>query len=298
MPLPAFIHDLDAFMEPQDACSAACRRPREFSRNRFVYTVISARSRGLSIGVNLNPDAQCNFNCVYCEVDRRKPAEARALNVSVMIGELRQALALVCSGQIRSHPRFAHLPPDLTELRQVTLSGDGEPTLCPQFAEAVRAIVQLRALQDFPDFKLALLTNATGLDLKQVEQGLELFGPGDEIWAKLDAGSPDYFERVNLPDCSLAKVMGNILQVARNRPVVIQSLFPRLDGEGPSAEEIERYVGRLQELRAGGAMISLVQIYSATRPMTNPRCGHLPLKSLYRIARLVKQQTGLKAEVF
>ena len=42
----------------------------------FVYPVISRRSQGLSIGVNLNPDKRCNFDCVYCEVDRRTPGRA------------------------------------------------------------------------------------------------------------------------------------------------------------------------------------------------------------------------------
>jgi hypothetical protein len=45
-------------------------------------------------------------------------------------------------------------------------------------------------------------------------------------------------------------------------------------------------------------MISLVQIYSATRPAAHPDCGHIPLQSLARICRRVKAETGLKAEVF
>ena len=44
--------------------------PRNFLDNRFVYTVVSARARGLSIGINMNPDRFCNFDCVYCEVNR------------------------------------------------------------------------------------------------------------------------------------------------------------------------------------------------------------------------------------
>lgn len=40
----------------------------------YVYPVISRRSGGLSVGINLNPDKVCNFDCVYCEVDRKTPA--------------------------------------------------------------------------------------------------------------------------------------------------------------------------------------------------------------------------------
>ena len=44
---------------------------RLFEHNRFVYPVLSRRSGGISIGVNLNPDKICNFDCIYCQVDRR-----------------------------------------------------------------------------------------------------------------------------------------------------------------------------------------------------------------------------------
>ena len=63
-------------------------------------------------------------------------------------------------------------------------------------------------------------------------------------------------------------------------------------------EEIEEYIRRLVELKEQGANISLVQIYSADRPAARDGCGHLPLKTLSQIARRVKQEAGLNAEVF
>jgi sulfatase maturation enzyme AslB (radical SAM superfamily) len=61
--------------------------PRDFLDNRFVYAVVSARARGLSVGVNLNPDKNCNFNCVYCEVHRNGELRDQ-LDVEVMAAEL------------------------------------------------------------------------------------------------------------------------------------------------------------------------------------------------------------------
>ena len=58
------------------------------------------------------------------------------------------------------------------------------------------------------------------------------------------------------------------------------------------------YVERLKELKAGGAQIPIVQIYSASRPTLNPRFGHLSLRALSRIARRVRDETGLTAEIF
>jgi len=273
--------------------------PREFFGNRFVYTVISPRARGLSIGINMNPDRLCNFDCVYCEVERSSPPTETSLDVEVMAMELRSTLDRVYSGAIRSSPRYANLPGELLQLRHVALSGEGEPTLCPNFAEAMQEIVHVRAEAGHPFFKIILITNATGLDAELVRRSLKMLTSQDEVWAKMDVGSQGYMDRVNRPNqVALAKVMGNILLLGRERPVVIQSLFPLIAGQEPDEAEITQFVNRLQELKAAGALIPLVQIYSATRPMANTACGHLPLKRLFAIARQVRRETGLNVEVF
>jgi wyosine [tRNA(Phe)-imidazoG37] synthetase (radical SAM superfamily) len=272
--------------------------PRDFLDNQFVYTVISPRARGLSVGVNMNPDKFCNFDCAYCEVDRRQPGRASKLDVPVMVTELERTLERVQSGRMRERPNYQKLPPELLQLRHVALSGDGEPTLCSNFVAALEAVIHLRARSRGRFFKLVLITNASGLDQPAVEEGLRLFTPHDEVWAKLEAGTQSCMDRVNKPSCSLEKILANILRLAQQRPVIIQSLFPALSGKEPSGSEIEAYVQRLKELKEAGAQIPLVQIYSATRPPAQPECGHLPLRTLSIIARRVREAAGLKAEVF
>jgi wyosine [tRNA(Phe)-imidazoG37] synthetase (radical SAM superfamily) len=272
--------------------------PREFLGNRFVYAVVSSRADGLSIGINMNPDKRCNFNCEYCEVDRVQPAREKVLDVDVMAVELQRMLLLADADKLKNFPPYGHTPAGLLQLRHVAMSGDGEPTLCPNFLDAVRAVVCVRATGRLPFFKIVLITNAAGLDLRDVQDGLKLFTPRDEIWAKLDAGTQDYMEHVNHPDCPLEKIAGNILFTARLRPVIIQSLFPLINRREPSAEEIEQYAQRLRDLKNAGAQIPLVQIYSATRPAAHPGCGHLPLKTLAYIARRVREVSGLPADVF
>jgi wyosine [tRNA(Phe)-imidazoG37] synthetase (radical SAM superfamily) len=215
-----------------------------------------------------------------------------------MAEELKQTLALVLSGRLRERPWYRSLPDELLQLRHVALSGDGEPTLSPKFAEALQAVVHVRALGGFPFFKLVLLTNATGLDLPHVQEGLKYFTRSDEVWAKLDAGTQAYMNKVNRAEVPLEKVLSNIATLGRHRPVVIQSLFPAINGEEPPLEEIEQYANRLSELKGAGAEIPLVQIYSATRPTPSSEFGHLPLKALSRIAQTVRHATGLRAEVF
>lgn len=281
-----------------DPVGRTSRYPREFLHHRFTYVVISPRARGLSVGVNMNPDKKCQFNCIYCEVDRMEMSEAQPLDVSAMAAELKTTLDYVSSGRLRELHAYRKVPDELLRLRHVALSGDGEPTLAPQFAEALQAVLHVRALGGLPFFKLVLITNAVGLDLPPVLRGISHLTKDDEIWAKLDGGTAAYLNRVNGVEVPLEKILSNILTVGRQRPVVIQSLFPSISGQEPSAGEIEQYARRLLELKRGGAQISMVQIYSATRPNLHPECGHLPLRVLSNIVATVRQVTGLKAEVF
>jgi wyosine [tRNA(Phe)-imidazoG37] synthetase (radical SAM superfamily) len=272
--------------------------PQDFLTNRFVYVMVSARARGLSVGVNMCPDKLCNFDCVYCEVNRRLPAAENRLDVEVMAGELEKTLHYVQSPRLHEHPVFGSVPRDLLHLRHVALSGHGEPTLCPNFVEAVQAVVHVRALGRVPFFKLVLVTNGSGLDSASVQAGLKYFSHNDEIWIKLDAGTQAYMDLINRPKVLLEKNLAVIQLIGRQRPVVIQSLFTAYKEAEPEPEEIEQFAQRLRELKGNGANISQVQIYSATRPFHNPDCRHLPLKSLSRIAQVVRCATGLPVEVF
>ena len=88
---------------PQAAAIAAARplkgavsaygRPLEFFGNRFVYAVISQRAHGLSIGINMNPDKACNFDCAYCEVNRDLPSRDSSVDLQTLVSELETLLS-------------------------------------------------------------------------------------------------------------------------------------------------------------------------------------------------------------
>jgi wyosine [tRNA(Phe)-imidazoG37] synthetase (radical SAM superfamily) len=251
--------------------------------------------------VNLNPDQYCNFDCCYCEVDRRhlpRLGGPRQVNAHAVAQELSGALAMVDAGTLFKHAYFAALPPEMLRLAHVAISGDGEPTLCPNFADAVEGVVHLRAAGLASYFKLVLITNASALDQPGVKAGLRLFTRSDEIWAKLDAGTAEGAELINRPSVPWTRVVQNILELGRQRPVVIQSMFVEVDGRLPDRRELCEYARQLNLLKEGGAQISLVQVYSATRPPHTRRCRHLSLRVLSEIANLVHQITGLRVEVF
>src|SRR5260221_10499059 len=89
---------------------------RSFAANRFVYPVVSRRSGGISIGVNLNPDKVCNFDCTYCQVDRVSAAETKFVSLAQLLDELDHMLDLVASGKLYEHPKFAATPAHLRRL--------------------------------------------------------------------------------------------------------------------------------------------------------------------------------------
>ncbi len=149
--------------------------PRDFLSNRFVYAVISARARGLSLGVNMNPDRHLQFRLRLLRGGPPAALRETKLDVDAMAAELHKTLAFVTAGKLRERPWYSALSDELLTLRHVALSGDGEPTLAPNFAEVVESIVHIRALGEFPFFKLVLITNATGLDQPPVQAGLETF---------------------------------------------------------------------------------------------------------------------------
>jgi hypothetical protein len=170
--------------------------------------------------------------------------------------------------------------------------------LSPKFLEAVETVVHVRAIGSFPFFKIVLITNASGLDLPNVQAGLALLTARDEIWAKLDVGSQRLMDEINHAEVPLEKILENILLTARRRPVIIQSLFCQIGQEVPSVTEVEDFAGQLRELKTAGAQIPLVQIYSATRPTPRSNIRHLPLKMLSGIAETVRRIAGLRAEPF
>jgi len=275
-----------------------CHGEREFFDNRYVYFLFSPRAGGMTVGVNLTPDRRCNFDCVYCDVHRQQPTRNGRFEVESMASELEAVLDLVCRRRLRELEEFRDLPEGLLELKHVALSGEGEPTLCEEFAEAVRAVVHIRARAHFPFFKIVLLSNASVLDQPGVQAGLRHLILQDEIWLKLDVGGQEAFDQINRSQVPFERVFRNIRNLGRQRPIVIQSLFPFIGGMEPPASQIEEYIGCLEQLGLEGARISMVQVYSASRLTARSGCRHLPLKSLSRIAQQVRERTGLAVEVF
>jgi wyosine [tRNA(Phe)-imidazoG37] synthetase (radical SAM superfamily) len=275
------------------------KHARTWESYRFVYPVVSRRSRGLSIGINLNPDKICNFDCVYCSVDRTIPPVETEVDLGVVRDELARLLDLAVSGDIWTHSPFDQTPENLRRLNDIAFSGDGEPTSFAQFGAACSLtvdIVKRSGVQPAP--KIIVITNATLFHRPEVATALKFLDQHNgEIWAKLDAGTEEYFQQIERTKVPLQQVLDNILAAGRGRPIVIQSLFLKLAGAAPSDAEIAAYVNRLRDLVAGGCRIKLVQVYTIARPPAEASVTPLESDAIDRIVARVRQ-LGLSAEGF
>ncbi|HVX14417.1 MAG TPA: radical SAM protein [Pirellulales bacterium] len=272
---------------------------RHFAENRFVYPVVSRRSHGISIGVNLNPDKICNFDCIYCQVNRVEQSETRFVETDRLLRELDEMLGLVTSGRLFAEEKFAHTPAALRRLNDIAFSGDGEPTTYGNFDEIIAACAELKRRHGLDDVKLVLITNASMFHRPAVERGLAILDANQgEIWAKLEAGTPEYFRLVDRTTIPFRRILDNITAAARVRPLVIQALFMRIEGEPPSLAEQAAFCDRLNEIVAAGGRIQLVQIYTVARPPAESFVTSLDDAEVDALAELVRSKTGLATAAF
>jgi wyosine [tRNA(Phe)-imidazoG37] synthetase (radical SAM superfamily) len=288
--------------DPSDSptvLDAHTRHPRVYQANRYVYPVLSRRSRGVSVGVNLNPDKICNFDCVYCQVDRRSAAETTFVETDQLFGELEQTLELVTSGRLYDDPAFRAVPDPLRRLNDIAFSGDGEPTSFRNIDRIIAQTAEIKRRHGLDQVKLILITNASLFHRPAVRDALATLDANrGEIWAKLDAGTEPYFRLIDRTTIPFGRILENIGEAARSRPLVIQSLFMRVDGDGPSAEEISAYCDRLNEVRIGGGAIDRVQVYTVARRPAEAFVEPLEPVEVDRIAARVRETVGVPVEAY
>ncbi len=293
--------------------------PRRFRENRYVYPVISRRSDGLSIGVNLSPTARCNFACIYCQVlgdadcrlqtlnkivaegDRKKEIHdlSPLIDLDRLESELRNVIEMAFDGSLFEEEWLSKTPPEKRQIQDIAFSGDGEPTLAAQFHEAVKRVAAVRKKFCSESTKIVLITNGTMLHSASVRQALEaMLANNGEIWAKLDAGTPDYYRTISRSAVDFERVLANLAEAARQFPLVIQTCFLSLHGKGPDEGEVHHYANQIKKILRRGGNILRLQIYTVARSTPDP--GVLPLDNgrLDDIVDKLKTATGLHVDAF
>lgn len=290
----------EPFLQSNEAALAVRDHSRQHPNFTHVYPVISRRAGGLSIGINLNPDKICNFNCIYCEVDRRIPGTVDRLDLPLLRRELSAMIHSVKEGKLAADPRFAPLPASVTRnINDLAFSGDGEPTMIHNFAECAQAVADIKRAEKLDRTRIVLITDAAGLDKRDVRRGLEILDANQgDIWAKLDAGTPAFFRSVNRTSVRFDRILNNLLLTARVRPIVIQTLFMKIHGNTMPPDELDAYCDRLTELVRDGGQIREVHAYTVARATPEPFVTRLSGSELESIARVVRHKTKLPVTTF
>jgi len=272
---------------------------RHYRENKFVYPVLSRRSHGISLGVNLNPDKVCNFDCIYCQVDRRSEAETKFLETERLMAELDSMLGFVTSGAIYEDSKFSSVPSDLRRLNDIAFSGDGEPTTYQNFDQIVLQAADLKKQHGLVETKMLLITNATMFHRTKVQDALDILDANNgEIWAKLESGTEEYYHLVARTKIPFQQILDNITLASQKRPIIIQSLFMKIQGESPSEAEILAFCDRLNDIKSAGGLLKLIQIYTVARQPAESFVASLEPAEVDSIANVVNRKTNIPTDVF
>lgn len=271
-----------------------------WKENVWVYPVISRRAGGISIGINLNPDKHCTFDCAYCQVDRSVPGLSLKNDVIEIEKELDKIISAYEKNGLADFVSFQNVEAEKRMIKDICISGDGESTMSPIFPQ-VCAMMRRKQdeLSQYP-LQLTLITNATLLDRENVRKGLKILTEKrGEIWAKLDAGTENWYKKIDRSRIPLEKVEQNIEGAIRDFPLRIQTMLCQVQGEFPSNEEIQFYIQRLQKIYAICPQNFLgVQLYSVVRHTAIPDV--LPLKKEFfqNVAEKIHAVLPVSVQIF
>jgi wyosine [tRNA(Phe)-imidazoG37] synthetase (radical SAM superfamily) len=246
---------------------------RDAAGMTYVYPVLSRRSQGVSVGVNLNPNNACNWRCIYCQVPELKRGGPPPIDLAQLEAELRRMLGQVLHGDWL----LRHAPEGMRRLNDVALSGNGEPTTAAEFPAVVNLIG--RVLADFDllgRIGLVLITNGSQLDKAAVRSAVQaMAGMGGEVWFKLDRATAEGLRAINGTRTDPERQYRRLAACARLCPTWVQTCLFALDGEPPAEHEVRAYLDLLARARAEGVPLRGVLLYGLARPSLQPEAPRL-----------------------
>ena len=209
-------------------------------RETTVFGPIFSRRLGSSLGINLLPERGkvCNFDCIYCECGWNKDGRADThLPTAAAVRTALEAKLSACAE-------------DGTPIDSITFSGDGEPTLNPDFAAIVDITLALRD-RFYPAAKVSVLSNATRLDREDVFQALRRV---DNPILKIDAPTDEGARKMNRPvgEYHVEDIVRHLERFEGN--FVLQTMFLKADGWS-SADWVESWMDLVRRLRPREVMV-------------------------------------------
>ena len=257
----------------------------------YIYPVVSRRAEGLSIGINLNTNNTCNWQCIYCQVPNLTLGKPATIDIDLVTSELRNFLTDVLKGDFYS--RY-ELEASMRQIKDIALSGNGEPTLAKEFGQVVDIVGKL--MEEFSligKINLVLITNGSQTFKANVKAGLQRINQlGGEVWFKIDSATPSGIYRINQVQISIKQTLEHLEACVECVPVWLQSCFFMLDGKPTPPEEIDSYINMLQMLHAGKIKLRGILLYGIARPSMQAdadRLGRVSVEWLDSLAGRIRR---------
>lgn len=245
----------------------------------IIYGPVNSRRLGRSLGINLSPSGYklCSFNCVYCHYGWTRKLTS---SFDTFHDDLPGRVEIDAAVEEALKPGI--------EFDYITFSGNGEPTLHPDFPELVDDVIALRNLYR-PAVKLGLLSNSSGLVHESVRRVVSKI---DFPMFKLDAGTEATFRAINRPakGISFKTIVDGLTSVSN---IIIQSVLIDGDPSNVTEAELDAYFGLLTQIKPRE-----VHIYSIDRPVPKSSIALVPPERLEKIAERGRRQTGIRIIAF
>lgn len=208
----------------------------------IVFGPIFSRRLGSSLGVNILPakGKLCNFDCVYCECGWNKDgiAERRFPTLAEVAGALEE--------------RMSNLASEGTKVDSITFSGNGEPTMHPDFPQIIDSVLDCRD-RYFPNAKVSVLSNAFLAGRPSVAEALKRV---DNPILKIDASSDELIGMINKPvgRYNLKEIISALKSFDGN--FILQTMFLKSpDFNTATPEALARWMDIVRELRPREIMV-------------------------------------------
>ncbi|MBD5288708.1 MAG: radical SAM protein [Bacteroides sp.] len=240
-----------------------------------IFGPIHSRRLGVSLGVNLMPSdgKVCSFDCIYCEAGYNAQGAGKS--------------GLPTREKVRED-----LEKKLTAMHQagetldvITFSGNGEPTLHPEFAGVIDDTIALRD-RFYPEAKVSVLTNSTRIFDTAVAEALKTV---DNNILKLDSAIDPTMRLIDVPaskDFTVERVVEALKQFSGTG--VIQTMLLRGEHNGhkvdnTTPEEVSALIEAYKAIAPREVML-----YSLDRSTPEEKLQKVDKEELDRIASLVR----------
>jgi wyosine [tRNA(Phe)-imidazoG37] synthetase (radical SAM superfamily) len=254
------------------------REPLKLKKT-IIYGPVDSRRLGSSLGLNILPTRYkaCPFNCAYCQYGFTG-REGHLIDSDARYMPTIDQIGAALERAFEDFPAVSYL----------TFSGNGEPTLHPDFSNIVDRVKAIKNRVN-PDIKLAILSNSALVYKADVRDGLSKL---DARFMKLDTGDRTIFERFNRPhrDISLEIIIEG-LKCLDN--IIIQSLFAGGENGNLGDYAIEKWVEKIGEIKPLEC-----HIYSLDRPSADKTLLQADRATLLKIKDKTEKQTNIPVRTF